>query len=224
MNGWTPIDPEDAESRPFSACVSWKPTDSEEHDPSWSWVSAMSGVLYFDAPGGSPRIEMLHGLIASTPLEAAWVRRPGVYTETLTFERVALDAKPLADRPGVAFNGLDADTAHLTLSNRDAASPFQKISITIGADGFAAGHIIIPNEEIIAQGFIDPTPTGRLQSIALSTLVRLDGRRSTALGGFIDIKKGTARLQVFEANAVPYQSKYTAVTVGQETFSVSIGK
>lgn len=223
MNGWSPVAPTAAGNLPFAACVFWKPTDGTEPDPSWNWVSAMAGVLFFDAPSGPPRIQMLHGLVASTPLEAVMIERSGVYAETLTFQRLERSGKMPVPAAGPGGGRAAGAVAHLILTNRDRASPFGDIRLDIHPDGRAEATMSLPGRLASARGFADPSPVNHLRSLALSALIGSEGERSVALGGFIDFRGGLATLQVMEAGAVTFANKYTAVTLGQETFSVASG-
>jgi hypothetical protein len=222
MSGWSPVGPKAADNRPFAACVFWKPTDGSEPDPSWNWVSVMAGVLFFDAPSSPPRIQMLHGLVASTPLEAVMIERSGVYAETLTFQH--LDRSGKTPTPTAALNaGSVGAVTHLILTNRDTASRFGDIRLDIHPNGRAEATMCLSGRLTSAQGFADPRPANHLRSLALSALNGAAGERSIALGGFIDLRGGLATLQVMEAAAVTFANKYTAVVLGQETFSVASG-
>ena len=86
MNGWCPFEAASTQNGPISVNIFWKPTDSSAEDPSWNWVSNMTGALFYDAPTGVPRLQLLHGMVASTLFPAVQVDRPGVYTETLGFD------------------------------------------------------------------------------------------------------------------------------------------
>ncbi len=222
MNGWSPPNPASVENQPFSACVAWKPINGCDQDPSWHWASIMSGVIFFDSP--TPRIDMLHGLVASTPLPAVEIDRFGVYVESLTFEHIAACLDPPAPVFDDVIESASNWTAPFILTNRDPASWVQKITLVSEAGGRARGAINMPDQALLAWGFVDASPASHLQSLALSTLKGHDGRRSVALGGFIDRVTNIAVLQLFEASAVSYRNKYTAVTAGQETFSVSFGE
>lgn len=224
MAGWSPPSPSGAENRPVSACVAWKPTDSDEHDPSWNWVSIMAGVVFLDGPGAAPRLQMLHGLVASTPLSAVSIERPGVYVETLTFEQLAEPADPREPVSDDLAIGPVSGPPPLILTNRDSASRFRDIRLVIDADGRAQATINLADKAAPAQGFVDASPAGDLRSLALSASIGGDASPSITLGGFIDAGRRVAVLQVFEARAVTYQNKYTAVIASQETFSVAVGQ
>ncbi len=224
MSGWSPPSPSGAENRPVSACVAWKPADSDEQDPSWNWVSIMAGVVFLDGPGAAPRLQMLHGLVASTPLSAVSIDRSGVYVETLTFERLAEPADPRESVPGDLAIGPASGPAQLILTNRDSASHFQEIQLFIDADGRTQATINLTDRVAPARGFVDVSPACDLRSLALSASMEGDASQSIALGGFIDEGRRVAVLQIFEARVVTYQNKYTAVIASQETFSVAFGQ
>lgn len=75
VNGWSPD--VDFSNQAVAIPVFWRPTNSTNVDPSWTWVSVMNGVLFLDTPDLQPVIQFVHGMVASTAFEAVQVHRPG---------------------------------------------------------------------------------------------------------------------------------------------------
>jgi hypothetical protein len=222
MNGWSP----DVElsNQPVTLSVFWKPTDNTVVDPSWNWVSTMTGVLLLDTLDLQPAIQLLHGMVASTPFEAVEVHRPGVYTESLKFLRAPVGRS----RPSALYNiprgGRALKQGTITLTNVDPNSRYGLITFTYADDGVCAGTMGEPGQQISVQGFIDPVPPANIQSLSLTGMFTTDRTYTFGLGGFIDLGSSTAALDLFESNAVTYPNKYTSVTVSQEKFAVSVAK
>ena len=219
VSGWAPQSTREQGNRPFCLCVSWKPIDGAEVDPSWNWLSVMPGVLFLDVPGGAHQIRVLHGLVAATTLEAVMIRRPGVYAETLTFQKLALPSQA----PSVSDKNMGeaATTRQLVLTNQNKSAAYRKIVLWTSSDGVARAKIEKEDEVIDARGFSDPAHHGNLQALALGGLMGSASIRAISIGGFINTNDKNAVLQLWEAESVSYQNKYTAVKIGQETFSVS---
>lgn len=218
MNGWSPDEP--LGSQTVSVSVFWKPEDTSQPDPSWNWVSTMSGVLFLDTPDLQPVIQFLHGMVASTPFEAVQVYRPGVYTEALTFRREGVKVPDGSHVYSIPRGGRSLKRAVITLTNTNPLSRYASIELTYDATGQCVG--VIAGSEVALQGFVDPNPPANLQSTALTGLFTAGRVFSFGFGGFIDLQASSAVLDLFESDAVTYSNKYAAVAVSQERFTVAI--
>ena len=167
---------------------------------------------------------MLHGLVASTPFDVAAVERTGVYVETLTFQRASADSVAAVRAADGGIEAAGGMVGRLIMTNHNTASPFKTISVNVGASGRVIATMEMSDKRVAVRGFADPFPTSNLQGLAFSALIGAQGRHSIAFGGFVDIANRVAALQRFETNAVAYQNKYSAVAVGQESFSVSLSE
>lgn len=223
MNGWCPFEAASTQNGPISVNVFWKPTDSTAEDPSWNWVSNMTGALFYDAPTGVPRLQLLHGMVASTLFPAVQVDRPGVYTETLGFDLLP-DPQNRSRAPTLLRGGRAHKAATYTLTNLDSTARVSQIRLLTQNDGSAIGNIELPSELASAQGFVDPAPTGNLQSVSASCLSLPGKPHALGFGGFIDLSSNTAVLDFFESSEVTWPNKYTATTVNQERFSVTVSR
>ncbi|MGQ3081026.1 MAG: avidin/streptavidin family protein [Allorhizobium sp.] len=223
MNGWCPFDATGTQNAPISVNIFWKPTDSTVEDPSWNWVSNMTGALFYDAPTGVPRLQLLHGMVASTLFPAVQVDRPGVYTETLGFD---LLPDPLARTraPTLRRGGRALKAATYTLTNLDPGARVSSIRLITENDGSAIGSVTLPSELVSGLGFVDPTPPANLQSVAASCLSLRGSPHALGFSGFIDVNANVATLDLFESSEVTWPNKYTATTVSQERFSVSVSR
>lgn len=223
MNGWCPFEATSTQNAPISVNVYWKPTDSAAEDPSWNWVSNMTGALFYDAPTGVPRLQLLHGMVASTLFPAVQVERPGVYTETLGFDLLP-DLHARRRVSTLRRGGRSLKAARYTLTNLDSTSRIQRIVLLTQSDGSAIGHIVLGSQQLSILGFVDPAAPANLQSVAASCLQAAGDRNTFGFGGFIDVNANVATLDLFESSEVTWPNKYTATTVSQERFSVAIGR
>lgn len=213
VSGWAPRDAQG--NAPFTAALSWRPLEGGEPDPSWRWLSIMTGVLFLDPPSRAPRIQTLHGLVASAPLAVVEISQPSVFTESLTFERIA--------EPG-AETAAAADPAprrggQMALASRDPASPYNEVRLVLGAGGDVSGWVEGANGAVPVSGFMDPETEG-LRGLALAAMVDGQPTRTVGFGGFIDTLTGSVVLETFEARAVRFANKYMGVTIGQARFTL----
>jgi len=222
ITGWSPLVVTGGKNRPFALCLFWKPIDSEVRDPGWNWVSFMSGVWFSDAPGGLLRIEVLHGLVASTPIETDARRRHGVHTATLSFEKVSSGGSE-----GARSDWSDSEPylssqieCRLALVNTARQARVSTLELIVAANGRAQGRLGLGDDLVPVTGFMDVDPVGPLQGLALSALVGGTELSTLALGGFIRTAEGKAELELFDAAPVSFANRYTAVTVSSETFAI----
>lgn len=200
-------------NRPFAISVRWRPLDSDVIDPGWHWVSIMTGVLY-----GGARFQVLHGLVASGPFDAIELAEAGVYSETLTFERVSVPVPAvraavtrLSSRSAVGMRGVQNGWIE---SMEYTYDEFGSVSGTLKTrDG----------TQLMLLGFTDPSPECALQSVALAALDRPhDGRtRAIGLGGFVDRHARRVTLERFTARAVAHGNRYAGVSVAHDMLEVA---
>ena len=110
---------------------------------------------------------------------------------------------------------------HISLSGPVTAAQVQAIS---EATGLKIGSVTLPSELVSGLGFVDPTPPANLQSVAASCLSLRGSPHALGFSGFIDVNANVATLDLFESSEVTWPNKYTATTVSQERFSVSVSR
>lgn len=201
-------------NRPFAISVLWRPLDSDAIDPGWHWVSVMTGVLY-----GGTHLQVLHGLVASGPFDAIELGEPGVYSETLTFDRVSRQVPALhAAGPRCASRS--------TVAMRGAQDGWIKsMDYTYDELGTVSGTLTTRDDaQLVLLGFTDPSPDSELQSVALTAIARApDGRmRAIGVGGFFDCHMRRATLERFTARAVAHGNRYAGVSVARDTLAVTL--
>jgi len=218
VSGWSPTISKHAENRPISLCVSWNPIDYVEELADGHWVSVMSGVRYADAPGDAPQIQMLHGLVAFADSGHKELGGSGIRAETLTFRKLYPANTSHSDTKDVTRGRPATPVRHFTLTNQNPRSDYSQVSCVSWSDGSVTGSIQSRDTLVSARGFLGQTVRQRVRSIVLSASNGSDESRSIGFSGFIDGEAGVAMLQLFDAAPVPYHDKYTAVTLGHETF------
>ncbi|CAD6560128.1 hypothetical protein LMG27952_07049 [Paraburkholderia hiiakae] len=199
-------------NRPFALAVQWRPLDSDVIDPGWHWVSVMAGVLY-----AGTHLQVLHGLVASGPFDAVELGEPGVYSETLTFDRmtgpvpaVRAAVPQVSSRSAVGMRGVQNGW-------------IESMDYTYNEFGTVSGTLTTRDgAQLVLLGFTDPSPDRELQSVALTALERApDGRmRAIGVGGFFDCHARQATLERFTARAVAHGNRYAGVSVARETLAV----
>jgi len=166
--------------------------------------AAMAGVLFLDAPGGSPVLLLMHS-------------RPGHEPQTLLLRpQAGAEAPPAV--PGLALprGGRTLDASRLRLVNLDPQSPLRLLDLLADADGRCVGTLASPAEQRGAvQGFAGP------QGLAL-TAPTPDGD-SLCLAGWVDRDAGTAAFGVCRARALAYAQRRAAVSWRLESFRITRG-
>ena len=166
--------------------------------------AAMAGVLFLDAPGGSPLLLLMHS-------------RPGQDPQTLMLRPLAgPEAPPAVAGLALPRGGRTLDLQGLRLVNRDPQSPLRLLDLLTDADGRCVGTLASPAEQRGAvQGFAGP------QGLAL-TAATPDGD-SLCLAGWVDRVAGTAGFGVCRARALAYAQRQAAVSWRLESFLITLG-
>jgi hypothetical protein len=159
-------------------------------DPSWNWVSMMTGVLFLSQSSSSC-------MDWSRPRHSRRWRH--INAESLTFRRVASDEAGLLTPENVLPRGDPAPgPARVILVNVDPASNYKTVGLTYDASGYCIGSV----NGVVVTGFIDPRPPADVQSIALAGIHMTNRVCGVGFGGFIDLRSSTATLDLFESAAV----------------------
>ncbi|WP_322062067.1 avidin/streptavidin family protein [Paraburkholderia sp. J63] len=198
---------------PFAISVFWRPLDSDVVDPGWHWVSVMTGVLYTDT-----HLQVQHGLVASGSFDAVELSEPGVYSETLVFDRVS--APPRAVEQGAP----KAAASRAVGLRGEPHGWIESIDYVYDEAGRVSGTLTTRDGVALpVAGFIDPAPQGALQSVSLTMLKPgNDGRaKAIGVGGFVDRLAKRAALERFTARAVAHGNRYAGVSIAHDALAVA---
>jgi len=167
-------------------------------------MAAMAGVLFLDAPGGSPVLLLMHS-------------RPRRDPQTLMLRPLA-GPGALPAVPGLALprGGRSLDLQRLRLVNRDPQSPLRLLDLLADADGRCVGTLASPAEQRGAvQGFAG--------SHGLALTAATPGGDGLCLAGWVDRAAGTAGFGVCRARALAYAQRQAAVSWRMESFRITPG-
>lgn len=208
---------------PVSLSVYWKSLAGGPSDPTWDWVSVMCGELQNDATNG-PQLELLHGMVASTPFEAIQVFGPGVFTETLIFTPVAQGSDELQNVKDIFDKKVAANDSLSGLwSNVDTTSRFEVLELQSYTPApLVDGTMMGDNNSFDIAGVtdVDSSPS-MLQTVAFTGMYKDEnGQRSAVtFGGFFDPVAGQLELICYKAIGAAFGNRYASVNViGTEIF------
>lgn len=221
-------------NRPVALTIQWESLDGGTPDPSWNWVSAMNGLFYVPE-GDTARIQFLHGMTASSEFPAVEVDEPGVYTESLIFTPftppVPKEVKPFVNIYKDVIPKIRTERQELLpdYSNNNSNSIFQDIqNFTVNFNIQVTGSMQVTGIGLVAiNGFCDREDSVLpLRSMAFSgSYIDPETQKLTTITftGFIDKNNDNIMtLETFKARTTTDGNKYTAVNIGQETFSPTI--
>ena len=204
---------------PVSLAIYWRSIEGGESNPTWNWVSIMSGQMITDDKSTSPHMELLHGMVASTDYSDISIHSPGVYTETLIFQQK--EGKPTFP-PSLEEGESIIHELNSNWRNADSSSFFQSLSLNTFDTAFIEGKIDTPTGAFDIAGLYDIDATSSiLESVALSGLITYSNNieSTISLGGWLSEDRNELRLIVYKSIAVPNSSKYASVNViGTERF------
>ncbi|OEK00612.1 hypothetical protein BFP97_03425 [Roseivirga sp. 4D4] len=199
---------------PVSISIYWRSLDGGQSNPTWNWVSQMSGQVLTDSTSGTTEIELLHGMVASTPYSAVGVPEPGVYTETLVF--TPYDSSENRKESTALIESNDSLAGNWV--NKNSAAQLQSLQLTV--DQFSVtGLLQSTSSTNNLAGLYDYTATqDMLLSVSLTAL--LDNESSVSLGGFLNQSLNELTLLTYKSHGTTYGNKYASVNVvGTDVFN-----
>ncbi|KAF2407488.1 Avidin family protein [Pseudomonas antarctica] len=192
---------------PLALAIEWHDVDEQTRDPSWHWVSGLSGQLSSTDQGDV--LTLSHLLIASTDFPD--LARRGNYVDKLVYRRMA---QPAGAKACVPFASIPVENP---LSGRWVASDETCLTLHVEADsqhrfGMVKGHLMLGGAVSEVCGFTDITaPTSHLafQSVSLTVINPQDGAVST-LCGSLDLIGQTLNLLVLATSPSAPAQAYLA--------------
>lgn len=198
-----PADPTPTVGQPAALSIYWKPYNVVPADPSWHWVSGLSGQMIL-ASDASPSLVLLHAMVATcdfpkVPATAGTYVDKLVYTPYTPGTAVATLAPKIA-RPAAA--AADPVSGTWVCSNPQVTLSLQ--TVVAGRYGQLSGVIDIPGHlESMIQGFadIDAVSGGlNLEGVSVAAFDSTTGQ-CISLAGSLNLTTGVLTLTDLTSSA-----------------------
>ncbi|MGH1386969.1 avidin/streptavidin family protein [Kordia sp.] len=210
----------------ISLLISWNSLDGSTADPSKFWTSAMNGTLY----SGQNSIELINCISAPTPFGAVQIDEPGIYPESLTFNRrtssnlrfennLNSQAENRAAPSPITgtWNLSDGSQSLYTrlVLNSSGGTRFDILSGTVKVRGIQT--------PIAITGIISHQTSDNKYSLSFTVKnpILLSGQDRYIIGftGLLDVANNDLRLVNMETRAVGYNVKYNSVRMNQSSYA-----
>lgn len=214
----------------IAIAIYWKSITGGTPDPSWHWVSMMTGNVYYDT-GGKPTIEFLHAMTTSEVFPAVDVVIPGRYGETLTFTPSSnvLDDLVTPDREAIPGNPIVAKWQNAFFEEPNQFISSLDIS-TLYDTGMLIGELNynVDGESLTAEvyGMTDIDYFDVKDGLLTVSLTANIKRESNLLGtislaGQLGTEQSPNELRLLTYFATPptYKNKFTGVNVHEVSFN-----
>ncbi|MBJ2218473.1 pepsin-like aspartic protease [Pseudomonas sp. MF7453] len=206
-----------AENQPLSLAIEWHDLDEKTSDPSWNWVSGLSGQLSTGDKGDV--LTLSHLLIASSDFPDLAGR--GTYIDKLVYRRVA---NPSLANPGHTIESIPVDN---DLAGRWIAHDGTTLTLTVESErqyrfGVVRGYLTSSASDAVVDvcGFTDINAVASklaFQSVSLTVSNTPDATLAT-LSGTLDLAQSTLSLLVLTSvPGVPAQA-YLATKISPLSF------
>lgn len=202
-------------NQPLALAIEWHDLGDETSDPSWNWVSGLSGQLSTDDRGDV--LTLSHLLVASGDFPDLASR--GNYLDKLVYRRVA------EHPPATSCEPIEVMPVENALAGQWVALDQTILSLTVEADsqhrfGIVRGFLTTNDTAVELTGFTDinaVTSKLALQSVSLTVTTTQDGAVST-LCGTLDFAQQTLNLLVLASSPVPPAQAYLATKISSLNF------
>lgn len=202
-------------NQPLALAIEWHDLGDETSDPSWNWVSGLSGQLSTDDRGDV--LTLSHLLVASGDFPDLASR--GNYLDKLVYRRVA------EHPPATSCEPIEVMPVENALAGQWVALDQTILSLTVEADsqhrfGIVRGFLTTNDTAVELTGFTDinaVTSKLALQSVSLTVTTTQDGAVST-LCGTLDFVQQTLNLLVLASSPVPPAQAYLATKISSLNF------
>ncbi|WLH71228.1 avidin/streptavidin family protein [Pseudomonas fluorescens] len=202
-------------NQPLALAIEWHDLGDETSDPSWNWVSGLSGQLSTDDRGDV--LTLSHLLVASGDFPDLASR--GNYLDKLVYRRVT------EHPPATSCEPIEVIPVENALAGQWVALDQTILSLTVEADsqhrfGMVRGFLTTNDTAVELTGFTDinaVTSKLALQSVSLTVTPTQDGAVST-LCGTLDFAQQTLNLLVLASSPVPPAQAYLATKISSLNF------
>lgn len=208
--------PSHARNQPLALAIDWHDLGDGTQDPSWNWVSGLSGQ--FSVTDRGDTLTLSHLLVASGDFPE--LARRGTYMDKLVYRRV--EEKLRLTMPTAATAALPIEN---TLTGNWVAEDGSSLVLSVWSDsdrrfGIVRGTFTFAGTSNELTGFTDINAVGsKLERQSVSLAVSNAGATSvSALCGVLDLGGGALSLLVMASCAVAPEHAYLATQVSSLHF------
>ncbi|TFY89074.1 peptidase A1 pepsin [Pseudomonas kairouanensis] len=205
-----------ARNQPLALAIQWHDLGDSAPDPSWNWVSGMSGQLRVTDQGDV--LTLSHLLVASSDFPQLAQR--GTYIDKLVYRRV--------EKQSLLASGADSRPVPIenTLTGKWIASDGCSLVLAVWSDsarrvGAVRGTFTCAGTSCELTGFTDINTVGsrlKLQSVSL-TFSTTEPASASAVCGVLDLTDDNLNLMVLASAAVAPANGYLATQISSMRFS-----
>lgn len=211
-----PAPPTPALGQSVALSIYWRSIEGGKGDPSWHWVSGLSGQL--NIAGSEPTIYLMHAMVATDDFpDLATV---GTYLDKLLYTPKQGEALAVPALPGERASQAAADPISGVWKCREIPGATLSVNIIDPELGYVSGQLILPSGSYGAIGFTDTYATQDgvpRQALSVSVLMN-DQAVSQSMAGSLDFASGVLTLTVFASQGTAGDALYVQTKLSELTF------
>ncbi len=202
-----------------SLAIYWRSFTGSKGDPSWHWVSGLSGQL--DVSGAEPTLYLMHAMVATCDFPG--LATAGTWVDKLSYtpknDATPGSAPELAIEQAVA----SADPISGLWDCREDPSLRLELALSNPASGYVTGNWYTATEQAPALGFTDVDAlSGGIPRQGLAIAIGTDAAgRCRSMAGSLELSSKVLTLTAFTSRGTAGDAIYTQTTTAQLTFTRS---
>lgn len=214
MSGLT--EPTPALGQSVALSIYWRSYTGGQGDPSWHWVSGLSGQL--DIGGPVPTLYLMHAMVATDDFPG--LADVGTYIDKLIYTPKKDAPAEAAVELAVEGKAVAADPiGGLWVSRED---PSLRLNVTVNNPqaGYVVGTLFTATRQFVVLGFtdVDAQPAGiARQGLSVSVGINTTGA-CQSMAGSLDFSTGILTLTLFTSRGTAPDAIYTQTKTSQLTF------
>lgn len=214
--GFAPVTPPTPQlGQSVALSIYWRSTQGGQGDPSWHWVSGLSGQL--NIAGAEPTIYLMHAMVATDDFPG--LATVGTYIDKLLYTPKTGSALEIPARPGErATEAAGADPISGVWKCREIPGATLSVNIIDDIYGYVSGQLTLPAGTYGAIGFTDTYATQDgvpRQALSMSLVM---GAQSQSMAGSLEFSTGVLTLSIFTSQGTPGDAIYVETKLSQLTF------
>ncbi len=201
--------------------IYWRSFTGGKGDPSWHWVSGLSGQL--DVSGAVPTLYLMHAMVATCDFPG--LAPAGTYIDKLIYTPKQDAAPGTAPEFVIEQPEAGGDPISGLWVCREDPSLRLELALNNPSAGYVTGNWYTAKEQALALGFTDVDAlSGGIPRQGLAVGIGLDAAgRCRSMAGSLEFSSGVLTLTVFTSRGTAGDAIYTQTTIGQLTFTRSAG-
>ena len=213
-----PSDPTPSLGQSAALSIYWRSYTGGQGDPSWHWVSGLSGQL--NTSGSQPTLYLMHAMVATDNFPN--VANVGTYIDKLIYTpKQGETDSSIKDALSEGANGTDPISG-VWVCNEEPGTIMQ-LSVSGPSTGYVTGDLACAAGRYVLVGFTDvDAQSGGIARQGLSVSVGVgDAGVCMSMAGSLDFSTGVMTLTVYASRGTSADTIYTQTQVSQWTFTKS---